>query len=82
MVERAAVGGDAGPGDAALPPRPRPRDGGRAARRRSCRAWRRAFADAACSPRLGVERFAALWAIEALFAVEAATEAGRGHRAR
>jgi hypothetical protein len=35
-------------------------------------AWRRAFADRTVFARLGVERFAALWAIEALHAVEAA----------
>ena len=39
---------------------------------------RRALADARVFARLGVERFAALWAIEALLAVEAAPEARRG----
>ena len=44
-------------------------------------AWRRAFADARVFARLGVERFAALWAIEALLAVEAADEAKEATRA-
>jgi DNA-binding CsgD family transcriptional regulator len=44
-------------------------------------AWRRAFADTRVFARLGVERFAALWAIEALLAVEAADEAKEAIRA-
>ena len=44
-------------------------------------AWRRAFADSQVFARLGVERFAALWAIEALHAVEAADEAREATRA-
>jgi len=44
-------------------------------------AWRRAFADSRVFARLGVERFAALWAIEALLAVEAADEAKEAIRA-
>lgn len=44
-------------------------------------AWRRAFADARVFARLGVERFAALWAIEALIAVEAPDEAQEAIRA-
>ena len=44
-------------------------------------AWRRAFADSQVFARLGVERFAALWAIEALHAVEAAEEAREATRA-
>jgi len=43
--------------------------------------WRRAFADTRVFARLGVERFAALWAIEALLAVEAADEAREATRA-
>ena len=42
---------------------------------------RRALADARVFARIGVERFAALWAIEALLAVEAAPEAGEAARA-
>ena len=44
-------------------------------------AWRRASADEQVFARLGVERFAALWAIEALLAVEAAPEAREATRA-
>ncbi len=44
-------------------------------------SWRRAFADSQVFARLGVERFAALWAIEALHAVEAAEEAREATRA-
>lgn len=44
-------------------------------------AWRRAFADTRVFARLGVERFAALWSIEALLAVEAPTEAAEATRA-
>ncbi|MBE2316548.1 AAA family ATPase [Solirubrobacter sp. CPCC 204708] len=44
-------------------------------------AWRRAFANSTVFARLGVERFAALWAIEALHAVEAADEAKEATRA-
>lgn len=44
-------------------------------------AWRRAFADTRVFARLGVERFAALWALEALHAVEAADEAREAIRA-
>ena len=42
---------------------------------------RRASSDLGAFSRLGVERFAALWAIEALFAVEAAAEAAEALRA-
>ena len=42
---------------------------------------RRALADPRVFARLGVERFAALWAIEALMAVEAAPEAAEATRA-
>jgi hypothetical protein len=42
---------------------------------------RRALADSRVFARLGVERFAALWAIEALMAVEAAPEAAEAIRA-
>ena len=42
---------------------------------------RRALADARVFARIGVERFAALSAIEALLAVEAAPEAGEAARA-
>ena len=42
---------------------------------------RRAVSDLGAFSRLGVERFAALWAIEALFAVEAAAEAAEALRA-
>src|SRR5690606_9520957 len=44
-------------------------------------AGRRAFADSQVFARLGVERFAALWAIEALLAIEAADEAREAIRA-
>ncbi|MDA0178736.1 AAA family ATPase [Solirubrobacter phytolaccae] len=44
-------------------------------------AWRRAFADSRVFARLGVERFAALWALDALLAVEAADEAKEAIRA-
>ena len=44
-------------------------------------AARRAFADPRALARMGVERFAPLWAIEALLAVEAADEAREATRA-